>query len=70
MKMNEQLKELLLLMAESSPMRTAIVSSEAEFDAAVEEHNANGRRLSAVSNAGLDQPKQRLTFLPASAFTD
>ncbi len=51
-------------------MEIRIVSSEAEWHAALEEMALKGLRLAASSNAGLPKGKVRLTFLPQSAFKD
>lgn len=51
-------------------MEIRYVDSEETFIAACKEMEAKGFRLAAVSNAGLTGDKRRLTFLPASAFTD
>ncbi len=71
----EKLKELIELLDEMEkdhpmPMRCIIVSDDLEYQVAIERMGAEGRRLAAVSNAGLDPPRRRLTFLPHSAFTD
>ncbi|AEI71044.1 hypothetical protein [EBPR siphovirus 2] len=51
-------------------MQTRIVSSEAEWLAAVDEMELKGLRLAASSNVGLPKGRVRLTFLPKSAFKD
>ena len=51
-----------------SPMRCEVVASKAEYDAAVERHAKEGRRVAAVSNTGLQAPLRRITFLPETAF--
>jgi hypothetical protein len=61
---------LLREMATNSPMKCEIVETDEAFADAVARHKAGGRRLAAVSNAGLKPPARRLTFLPDSAFTD
>lgn len=66
----ETLLTALQKFEKASPMKCVIVSSEAEFAAALESHAKEGRRLAAVSNIGLAEPLRRLTFLPASAFKD
>lgn len=70
MGMTPELIEFLRDFEALSPMKCKVVSSEEEFEAAVKENSEAGRRLAAVSNAGLSGPYRRLTFLPHSAFTD
>lgn len=53
----------------NDPMKCEIIGdAESEFSEAVDRHAKEGRRLAAVSNAGLPAGKRRLTFLPQSAF--
>lgn len=66
---HEELLEGLRRLEEASPMKCRIVSSSEQYEAVVQEMEAAGLRLAAVSNAGLKHPDCRLTFLPASAFT-
>lgn len=61
--------ELLRQAEENSPLKCEIVDSDQAFDEAVERHAKDGRRLAAMSNAGLPAGQQRLSFLPESAFT-
>lgn len=61
--------EVLKRLEELSPMRTEYVSTEAEFVDAVAAAEKRGMRLACVSNAGLQDPQKRLTFLPAEKFT-
>jgi uncharacterized NAD(P)/FAD-binding protein YdhS len=71
-KMTPELLELLnkIELQFPSPMKCVIVGTGAEFDDAIKKMGEKSLRLAAVSNAGLPQPYRRLTFLPASAFTD
>lgn len=49
-------------------MHTAIVATEEQFRDAVELAAKRGLRIACVSNAGLEHPWRRITFLPESAF--
>lgn len=51
-------------------MRCTVVHNETELDAAVADAKRDGMRLACTSNTGLPVGDYRLTFLPASAFTD
>lgn len=62
--------EAMRKFAEADPMKCEIVGTDAEYAAAVERHAKEGRRVAAVSNAGLKDPQRRITFLPNSAFTN
>lgn len=68
MKLTPEAIEAFREFARIDPMKCEIVQNDVEFDAAVERHAKDGRRLAAVSNTGLKPPKRRLTFLPTSAF--
>ncbi len=72
MKMTAEIRELLDIMEKDfpNPMQTVIVGTDAAYDNAVTKMKEQGKRLAAVSNAGLPEPLRRLTFLPDSAFTD
>lgn len=52
----------------NDPMKCEVVDNKDAIEAAIERHAKEGRRLAAVSNAGLSDGKMRLTFLPESAF--
>lgn len=67
--MDKNVMEALRELAKNGPMKCEIVGDQQQFDAAIERHAKEGRRLAAVSNAGLSFSNQRrLTFLPESAF--
>lgn len=61
--------KILQEFAKNDPMKCEIIDhNETDFDAALERHAKEGRRLAAMSNAGLPVGKCRLTFLPESVF--
>ena len=49
-------------------MFSVVVNNEAEFDRALAAAEARGLRIACVSNAGLNAPRRRLTFLPEDCF--
>ena len=49
-------------------MLCVIVENEAEFERALAAAEEKGLRIAALSNAGLETPRCRLTFLPADCF--
>lgn len=51
-------------------MKIKYANNIEEYEKAVTEMEAEGFRLAAMSNAGLPIGRFRLTFLPASTFTD
>lgn len=62
------LKEALEIVAEQMPVTVVESIDEAAWE--VTRQSLAGYRLAATSNAGLPEPKRRLTFLPHSAFVD
>jgi hypothetical protein len=70
MVISPELTEALERLEALSPMKCVVVFNDDQWDAAVVEMNGLGLRLASVSNAGLQGPYRRLTFLPEDAFTD
>jgi hypothetical protein len=66
---DDKLIGLLIELERSSPMRCEVVDSAEAMQEAVDRHLREGRRLASVSNAGLEPPQRRLTFLPSECFT-
>lgn len=53
-----------------SPLKTFIVSTNDELDKLANEMETKGMRMASISNAGLEHPKRRVSFLPESAFNN
>lgn len=66
----EEIWNLMMEAFKDDPMKVVIVDSKDDIPSIVEKHKREGRRVAAVSNAGLSNGKMRITFLPESAFTD